>query len=80
LGYRTVKNESAGRELIELEKPDFLVIGSDWAVKDYYAQIDVTQDYLDENDITMVYVPYTRGISSTELKRRVSESNNNSNN
>jgi cytidyltransferase-like protein len=33
---------------IELAEPDYIVIGSDWARRDYYAQMDFTQDWLDE--------------------------------
>lgn len=64
-------NDSAGRELIDLIKPDVLAIGSDWARKDYYAQIDVDQDYMDENRISMLYIPRVGTLSSTELKSRV---------
>lgn len=73
LGLQVLKNESAGRELIERVKPKFLVIGSDWLRKDYLKQIDMTPDLLDEMDISLVYTPYTRGISSTEIKRRINE-------
>lgn len=70
MGYRVVENRSAGRELIELVRPDVLVIGSDWATKDYYKQIDVTQEFLDNHRITMIYVPRVPGYSSTEMKSR----------
>lgn len=75
LGYPTVDNFSAGRELIERVKPDVLVVGSDWARKDYYKQIDVTQDWLDEWGIIVAYIPYrqTFPITSTELKRRMQD-------
>lgn len=52
--------------------PDFIVIGSDWAKKDYYKQMSFTQEWLDKNNITLCYVPYTEGISTTEIKRRIS--------
>ena len=52
-------------------EPDFIVIGDDWAKKDYYAQMQFTQDWLDEQGIQLVYVPYTQGISTTELKKRI---------
>lgn len=71
LGYETIRNISAGRECIEAVRPSVLTIGSDWANKDYYKQIDVTQDYLDENGITMVYIPRVGTISSTELRQRL---------
>lgn len=51
--------------------PDIIAIGSDWAKKDYYKQMDFTQDWLDENFISLIYIPYTKGISTTELKRRM---------
>jgi glycerol-3-phosphate cytidylyltransferase len=51
--------------------PDFVVIGSDWAKKDYYAQMGFNQAWLDNLQITLLYVPYTEGISTTDLKKRV---------
>lgn len=51
--------------------PDFVVIGDDWAKKDYYAQMQFTQAWLDEMQIVLCYVPYTQGISTTELKKRI---------
>jgi cytidyltransferase-like protein len=71
LGYTVHPNRSAGRELIEQVRPNVLAIGSDWAVRDYYKQIDVDQSWLNERDISMVYIPYTPGISSTDLRGRL---------
>jgi glycerol-3-phosphate cytidylyltransferase len=51
--------------------PDFVVIGDDWAKKDYYAQMQFTQEWLDGNKIQLCYVPYTVGVSSTEIKARI---------
>jgi len=75
LGFYVVKNDSAGRKLIEKKEPDILVVGSDWARKDYYKQIDVTQDWLDDHKIILAYVPYVQEmiISTTEIKRRIRE-------
>lgn len=56
---------------IDIVKPDYIIIGSDWARKDYYKQMDFTQDWLDERGIGLIYVPYTQGISSTDLKTRI---------
>ena len=56
---------------IKLVKPDYLVIGSDWARKDYYGQMGFDQDWLDSMGIILCYVPYTQGISSTEIKARL---------
>lgn len=56
---------------IELIKPNYIVIGSDWAKKDYYKQMGFTQDWLDERGIGLIYLPYTQGISSTDIKNRI---------
>jgi glycerol-3-phosphate cytidylyltransferase len=53
-------------EMVELV--DVIAIGSDWARKDYYAQMEFDQDWLDEKDISLIYIPYTKGISSTFIK------------
>lgn len=71
LGYEVKINRSAGRALIELVRPDILTIGTDWARRDYFAQIDVDQNFMDERGITMAYVPMRpAGISTTDLVRR----------
>ena len=56
---------------IETVLPDLIVIGSDWARRDYYKQMGFTQDWLDERGIGLVYIPYTDGISSTAIKARL---------
>lgn len=52
-------------------KPKFVIIGSDWAKKDYYKQMNFTQEWLDENDIILIYIPYTENISSTIIKNKL---------
>jgi glycerol-3-phosphate cytidylyltransferase len=53
--------------------PDIIAVGSDWARKDYNRQMSFTQDWLDENDYSLIYIPYTTGISSTKIKARIRE-------
>lgn len=48
---------------------DLLVIGQDWALKDYLSQLGITQQWLDEQNIQLCYVPRTGDWSSTEIKR-----------
>lgn len=60
---------------IESVMPDIIAIGTDWARKDYHAQMGFTQDWLDERGIGLLYIPYTPGISTTELKRRIVDGN-----
>lgn len=56
---------------IDLCSPDLIVVGSDWARRDYYAQMGFDQDWLDERGIGLCYIPYTQGISSTAIKERL---------
>jgi glycerol-3-phosphate cytidylyltransferase len=59
------------RIAIEQVMPDVIVVGSDWARRDYYLQMAFTQDWLDSRGIGLCYIPYTEGISSTEIKKRL---------
>ena len=52
-------------------KPDYIIVGSDWKKKDYFKQLQVTQEWLDEQGIILIYVPYTNSISTSEIKRRL---------
>lgn len=56
---------------IDMVGPNYIVVGSDWAKKDYYAQMSFTQEWLDERGIGLVYVPYTTSISSTKIRGRM---------
>jgi len=61
------------RIAIDVVAPDIIAIGSDWESKDYYSQMGFTRSWLDERGIDVVYLPYTEGISSTDVKRRVGD-------
>jgi glycerol-3-phosphate cytidylyltransferase len=65
-----IGNEDS-KPAIENVLPDFVVVGDDWAKKDYYKQMQFTQDWLDRNKIQLCYVPYTVGVSSTDIKARI---------
>ena len=56
---------------IEECEPDVIAIGSDWARKDYCKQMQFDQDWLDERNISLIYIPYTKGISSTLIKQKI---------
>lgn len=64
-------NDGPGRDFILKHKPDALVIGNDWLGRDYLKQIDMQPKDFWHWGITLVYVPYTEGISATELKWRL---------
>jgi glycerol-3-phosphate cytidylyltransferase len=60
------------RTAIDWVEPDLIVIGSDWAVREYHAQMGFDQAWLDERGIGLCYLPYTKGVSSTDIKARIS--------
>lgn len=68
-----VPNEGGADSTIAITKvfPHIIAIGSDWAKRDYYKQMGFSQDWLDERGISLLYIPYTSGISTTKLKARI---------
>lgn len=56
---------------IEAVGPNIIAVGSDWESKDYFGQLDVTQDWLDAHHIRIVYLPYTAGISTSQIRGRL---------
>ena len=59
------------KDILIDQKVDLIVIGSDWFRKDYLKQIGITIEWLEENNISLCYVPYTGGISTTDIKKRL---------
>lgn len=74
---KVVENSGNADSKIAIQEvnPDILAIGIDWAVKDYYGQMQFTQEWLDKNDIVLVYLPHLEGLSSTNIKNRIIEIN-----
>lgn len=68
---RVVTNDNYDNQwhLIQEAHPDILVVGQDWATKDYMNQLGITQTWLNERHIQLCYVPRTGNWSSTEIKR-----------
>jgi glycerol-3-phosphate cytidylyltransferase len=58
---------------IEAVRPDVIAIGIDWAGKDYYAQMQFSQQWLDDRGISLVYLPHPRPLSTSEIKNRILE-------
>lgn len=68
-----VENTSGAdsKPTIKLVRPDFIVIGDDWAKRDYYAQMMFTPEWLDRWNIRLIYVARQRHLSSTQVKQRM---------
>lgn len=52
-------------------RPSIVIIGNDWLEKDYCQQMHFDSAWLTEQNISVVFIPYTQGISSSEIKRRL---------
>lgn len=52
---------------------DIVAVGMDWLERDYMKQMSFTREWLEDNDISLIYVPYTRGVSTTDIKKRLSD-------
>jgi glycerol-3-phosphate cytidylyltransferase len=58
-------------EYIRRYEPDFLVIGEDWAHKDYLAQIGVTEKFLQEQGICLLYRKSYESTTTSKLIERI---------
>lgn len=64
------------KEYIEKYCIDAIVHGDDWEKESYMKQICVTEKYLEEQHTELVLVPYTTGISTSALIKKISEHKN----
>lgn len=55
------------KEFIEKYGITKIVHGDDWEKESYMEQICVTPEFLEKNNCKLVIIPYTKGISTSEL-------------
>lgn len=48
-----------------------IAIGQDWLAKDYCKQMQFDNQWLTDNDISLIYIPHTDNISSSIIKERL---------
>lgn len=53
---------------IEAIMPDYILHGDDWTGDEYLKQLGVTQGWLDDRNITLLYTPYNKVTSTTNIK------------
>ena len=71
LGYKVVPNDQrTGGVKPLLKGKDLIVVGSDWATKDYVGQIGVDWKWLEKNNIGICYYPRSLDMSTTKIKER----------
>ena len=68
-----VKNEGGedSTKCILSVRPQIIAVGDDWLHKDYYKQMGFTQQWMRDNGMELLYLPYTKEISSSEIRDRV---------
>lgn len=65
--------EYDNKEYIKKHKITKIVHGDDWEADSYMEQIRVTPEFLKENHCELVLTPYTTGISTSDLLKKIKE-------
>lgn len=69
---RVIRGSGAdSKPAIESVGPDIIAVGSDWESRDYYGQLGVTSEWMSERGIACHFLPYTAGISSSQIRAKI---------
>lgn len=60
---------------IEMYNIDLIVHGDDWHRLRYLRQLCVTEDYLKQRNTELKFLPYTTGVSTSQLMHRINAAN-----
>jgi glycerol-3-phosphate cytidylyltransferase len=72
LGYKVLPNDQRSGSIKPLLKGiDLIVVGSDWALKDYIKQIGLDWKWLEKHNIGICYYPRSLDMSSSKIKERI---------
>lgn len=66
--------EYDNKKFIEKYQVNKIVHGDDWEEYSYMEQIRVTPEYLKKQDCKLVLLPYTKGISTSDLIKKIKDS------
>jgi len=64
------RNMKEQKYWLETIKPEIIIIGQDWLGKDLHKQFCVPEGFFQKNNISIMFVPRTEGVSRTEIKRK----------
>ncbi len=64
-------HEFDNKEYIKKLNIDVIVHGDDWDEAGYLKQIRVTPEFLEEHNVEMKFLPYTTGISTSDIIKRI---------
>lgn len=65
--------EFDNKEYIKRHKINIIVHGDDWEKESYMKQIRVTEEFLKLNNAELVLLPYTKGISTSDLINQIKQ-------
>lgn len=68
-------NQFDNKEYLEKYQIDIIVHGNDWERISYLEQIRVTEGFLNKNNVDLTLLPYTKGISTSDLIKKIKQSN-----
>jgi glycerol-3-phosphate cytidylyltransferase len=57
---------------IDVISPDYIAHGDDWTGNSLMRQMGLTEEYMKRKNISFFYVPYTKGISSSQIRKKLS--------
>jgi glycerol-3-phosphate cytidylyltransferase len=67
-------NDFDNKDVILKYGVNTIVHGDDWTGDSYMEQIRLTPEFVKENSIEFVYLPYTKGISTSDLIQKIKNS------
>lgn len=72
---RVVLNEGDedSKPSILASRAEYIGHGDDWTGESLMKQMGLSQEWLEEHNIGLIYVPYTRSISSSDIIQRCKE-------
>lgn len=65
-----VGDEDSGISIAQV-CPQAIVIGDDWRNRDYLGQLGIDQAFLDALGATIIYLPYTQNVSTSDIIQRI---------
>jgi glycerol-3-phosphate cytidylyltransferase len=66
-----ISHDYDNKPFIEQYNIDAIVHGDDWERTSYLKQIVVTEEYLAEKKVDLVLVPYYKGVSSSDVIKKI---------
>lgn len=63
------------RPAILSSRAKYVVHGDEWQGDSLLEQMKLTREWLREHDISLVYLPYTAGVTSSDIRARISIAN-----